>query len=132
MYEEVVAGQTAELGPAHVDTLNSQAELAEVLVQQHELEAAAALLEPTIEPLVRPVSPHRFCVSCLLTSKPLPLVLLLPQVLKCDDERHGTGFVSIVLAAARSIHGEILSPRDLGGPGGAGAGVGNADSHRPR
>ena len=66
MYEEVVAVQTAQLGPAHVDTLNSKACLAEVLVQQHELEAAAALIQPAIEALVRLISPHRVCFSCLL------------------------------------------------------------------
>ena len=41
----------------------------------------------------------------------MKLLLVLSQVPQCDDERHGTGFVSIVLAAARSTHGEILSLR---------------------
>ena len=30
LLEEVVAGQAAQLGPAHIDTLNSKAELTEV------------------------------------------------------------------------------------------------------
>ena len=105
MYEEVVAGQTVQRGPAHIDTLNSKAELTEILVQQHELEAAAALIQPAIEALLRPVSPMRFLYA---DSR---LLLALPQVSQCDDERRGTGFVSIVLAQTRSIHGEILSLR---------------------
>ena len=94
----------------YVDTLYSKAALAEVLLQQHELEAAAALIQPAIEALVRrPVSPHRVCISCMqLGAK---LLLALPQVSQCDDERRGTGFVSFVLAAARSIYGEHLSLR---------------------
>ena len=77
LYEEVVAGRTAQLGPGHVDTLNSKAALAAVLVRQHEeVEAAAALIEPVIESLMRLISPHRVRVSCLLISAHLHLVLL--------------------------------------------------------
>ena len=105
LYEEVVAGRTAQLGPHHVDTLNTQAGLAEVLVQQHEFEAAAALIRPAIESLVR-LHLHSVVFSCPLMSKPLALLL---QVAQCDDERRSAGFVSIVLAAARSVHGGLLS-----------------------
>ena len=113
LYEQVVPGQSAQLGPGHVDTLNSKAELASVLIQQHELEAAAALIEPAIESLVRLASPHRVSLCSLsadiVTSSSHPPAP--PQVSQCEDERHGTGFVSIGLAEARSIHGEILSLR---------------------
>ena len=75
--EQVVPGQSAQLGPGHVDTLNSKAALAAVLVRQHEeVEAAAALIEPVIESLMRLISPHRVRVSCLLISAHLHLVLL--------------------------------------------------------
>ena len=58
--QEVVAGETGQLRPGHVNTLYSKTELTEILVQQHELEAAAALIQPAIKALVRPVYPIEF------------------------------------------------------------------------
>ena len=76
-----------------------------------ELEAAAALKEPTIESLLTGASRISTQSSCFLQMLISKLLLAPSQVSQCDDERRRTGFVSMVLAAARSIHGEILSLR---------------------